>query len=136
MISINAQLKGLEMALRNAVVGHSPEALSYLIADEFTGSDGSGKDYSKGEFIDGIQSHPDSTSAIFDFRVRLSTLDQALVTFRTKPRGAENAVMKLHVSIWLCRDHRWQLVYWRCELSKSMFTDQGLFSEYSSIIAC
>ena len=126
MISINAQLKGLEMSLRNAIVGHTPEALSYLIADEFAGRDSSGKVYSKSDFIDSIHSHPDPTSVIFDFRVRLATRDQALVTFRTKLQGTENAAMKLHISIYLRRENRWQLVYWKCDCQKSTYGDEGV----------
>jgi hypothetical protein len=112
MISIEAQLKGLEMALLNPITRHNLAALSYVIADEFLGFAGSGHGVNKRTLIEALRVEPAPMVSIEGFRVKLVRSDLALVVYRTTPRfEAHSEAILLHTSLWILRDKRWQLAF-------------------------
>ena len=108
------------MALLNPITRRSPEALSYVIAEEFLGFASSGHGVSKRTLIEALRVDPAPTVSIEGFRVKLVRSDLALVVYRTTPRvETQNKAVLLHTSIWILRDKRWQLAFHERKLEQA-----------------
>ncbi len=89
---------------------NSPEAVSELLADEFMEFGSSGKVFDKPAIIEALRNETvDVDIAVEDFAVRELAPDVALVTYVSKPAGAERTALRS--SIWKLMDGRWQMVF-------------------------
>jgi hypothetical protein len=111
-IAEDVLLRSLEEQLLKPEVRGSPDAVGYLLADEFIEFGNSGRVYDKRQIIEALQQEtPDPTTRIslVDFVARRLASEVILVTYQTiRPDRPESC---LRSSIWKLIEGRWQMVF-------------------------
>jgi hypothetical protein len=101
----------LETSLHKRHVRNSPEAVSELLADEFTEFGSSGRVFDKRGIIESLRDEAgDQQIAVEEFTLRKLAPDVVLLTYRSKLAGSQ-LPGTLRSSIWKLIDGRWQMVF-------------------------
>ena len=85
---------------------------SLLLAEEFREYGSSGRQFTKVDILELLQTEPEAQIAMKDFQCSWLSEAAALVTYRsirTEPSGFQREALRS--SIWVLRDARWQVLF-------------------------
>ncbi len=105
-------LKHLEEALLTSTVRNDAAQLNALLADDFREYGSSGRIYTRAEIIQALHAEAPVERSLTGFELALLTEAVALVTYRVVRRVPHAfPAESLRSSIWVFRDHRWQMLF-------------------------
>jgi hypothetical protein len=110
---VESELRKLETDLLRGGVRHSPEALSFLLAEEFCEFGSSGRILTKQETIDALATEAPVSFSVTDFSVTILAPCVALVKYQAARHDESGQVvsMSLRSSLWVLRNDRWQMLF-------------------------
>ena len=91
----------------------SPEALSDLLADDFTEFGSSGRRYAKEDILKALAVESDLRFELSDFALRTLAPGVAMATYQVQQSTTSGGPISrsLRSSIWVLRDGRWQMLF-------------------------
>lgn len=108
---LHDRLFELETSLHKRRVRNSPEAVSKLLADEFTEFGSSGRIFDKRAIIESLRHEArEQQIAVEEFTLRKLAPSVVLLTYRSKLAGPQ-LPGTLRSSIWKLMGGRWQMVF-------------------------
>jgi glyoxylase I family protein len=107
-----AHLFRLEQQLLEPSLRRDAAALTSLLAEGFREFGGSGRIYTRQQIIDALAAESPHTITLSDPLCQQLAEDLALLTYRsTRTIALAAASHALRSSLWIYRDHRWQMLF-------------------------
>lgn len=107
-----AHLFHLEQQLLQSSTRRDAAALTSLLAEDFREFGSSGRIYTRQQIIDALAAESPRTIALSDAHCQQLAEDIALLTYRsTRKITLDTASHALRSSLWIYRDHRWQMLF-------------------------
>lgn len=107
-----AHLLRLEQQLLEPSTRRDAAALTSLLAEDFREFGSSGRIYTRQQIIDALAAESPRSITLSDTCCQQLAEDIALLTYRSTrtvaPKAASHA---LRNSLWIYRDHRWQMLF-------------------------
>lgn len=102
----------LETALHKRQIRSSPEALSDLLAEEFTEFGSSGRIFDRSSIIEAVTRESGELAIVVEnFAARELASGVVLVSYVSHPDVRGHSVRTLRSSIWKSTNGRWQMVF-------------------------
>jgi hypothetical protein len=107
-----AHLFRLEQQLLKPSIRRDTAALTSLLAEDFREFGSSGRIYTRQQIIEALAAESPHTIALSDMFCQQLAEDIALLTYRsTRTIELDAASHALRSSLWIYRDHRWQMLF-------------------------
>lgn len=111
-MNLDEHLKAQEASLLTSTTRKNPEAVSYLLAEDFREVGSSGRVYTRPEMIAGLQEETPLTLTLHDFQVTSLAPNAALVTYRSvKEQPGAPSSCALRSSIWTQEEDTWRILF-------------------------
>ena len=106
-----AHLFHLEQQLLQPSVRRNPTALTSLLAQDFREFGSSGRIYTRQQVSDALAAESPRTITLSDTYCQQLAEDIALLTYRSTRTIPLPPTHALRSSLWIYRDHRWQMIF-------------------------
>ncbi len=107
MDNLSDFLLSLEEQLVTTIVRTDAEALTLLLAEDFTEFGSSGRTYNRQQIVEELAIEAPRRVTVHDFVCRALCSEAALVTYRSRSERGET----LRSSVWVYRAGRWQMLF-------------------------
>jgi hypothetical protein len=106
-----AHLFHLEQQLLDPATRRDPAALTSLLAEDFREFGRSGRIYTRHQIIEALAAESPRTITLSDPLCQLLAENVALLTYRSTRTIPLPPTHALRSSLWIYRDHRWQMIF-------------------------
>jgi hypothetical protein len=110
-MSLEQQLRDLELKVVTAAGERRADDIRDLVADDFYEIGRSGTTYSKAEVLAAIEVAPLRRFTLEDFKVVASGEGWALVSYRAGEKSAYASSTSFRSTLWVERGGKWQIVF-------------------------
>src|ERR1051326_6634910 len=111
MLSLEQQLRELEIKVMTAAGERRADDIRELVADDFFEIGSSGRTYTKAEVLAAIETAPFRKFTLEDFKIVASGNDWALVSYRAGERSESSETTSWRSTLWVERAGNWEIVF-------------------------
>ena len=111
MMSLEQELRELEIEVMTAAGERRTADLREYIADDFYEIGSSSRTYDKAEVLAAIATAPLRRFQVEDFKVTASGTDWALVSYQALEKSDTGSTSSWRSSLWVKREGKWQIVF-------------------------